>query len=242
MSEPRLPAAALGSRPPVVVILCSTGVALVGLVVSILWLVVMSSNLGTVFVGPLLAVNLYDVIWRIHGGSYSIFVAGASLVASIEYWRRRRRGIYLHILATFMLVPALSLALEGAVVLVVSLVILATMAAYLRAKPALIITAVSLALTSASYFYQQMGPEIGKYGTECVPIEDCSGPLLGAGYPLQYVVNTPGITDPTSLGAEDKLRLVPFALDTLLYIAITYSSYILIRYYRARGMSPEGEG
>jgi len=234
--------AALGSTPPVVVMLCSIGAALVGLIVSILWLVLLAGNFGIVFVGPLLAVNLYNAMWGIHEVSYSILVAGASLMASIEYWRGRRRGIYLHILAIFTLLPALSLAFEAVAILVVSLAILATMAAYLRAKPALIITALSLGLTFASFFYQQMGPEVGKYGTECVPIENCFGPLLGAGYPLQYMVNTPGITDPTSLDAEDKFRLVPLALDTLFYFAIAYSSYTLIRHYRARGKSQEGDG
>ena len=116
------------------------------------------------------------------------------------------------------------------------------MAAYLKAKPVLIITAIALALTFASSFYHQMGPEIGQYGTECLPIENCFGPLLAAGYPLQYMVNTPGITDPTSLGAEDKFRLVTFALDTLFYIVIIYSAYTLIRYYRARRKAPEVDG
>lgn len=242
MREPRRLTAALGSRPPVIVMLCSVGAALIGLIVSILWLVVLTGNLSFEILGPLLTVHLDEVIWGIHGVTYSILVAGVSLLAAFEYWRTRRRGIYLHTLAIVVLLPVVSLALQGVAIFVVSLVILASMGAYLKAKPALIITAVGLGLTFASYFYQQMGPQIGKYGTECVPIEDCLGPLLGAGYPLQYVVNTPGITDPTSLGIEDKLRLGAFALDALFYLAITYPSYTLIRYYRARRKSPESVG
>jgi len=238
----RLTAAPL-SILPVVVILCSAGVALVGLIVSILWLVVVTSSLSFDIVGPLLTVHLDEVFRGIQGVIYSILVAGASLMTSIEYWHRRRRGLYLHMLAILTLLPALYLALEGVAIVVVSLVILATMAAYLKAKPALIITAAGLGLTFASYFYQQMGPQIGKYGTECVPIEDCFRPLLGAGYPLQYMLDTPGITSQGSLGFEDKFRLVAFALDGLLYIAMTYLSYTLIRYYHARRKkSPEGEG
>lgn len=242
MRVPRRLTSALGPRPPVVVMLCSAGTALLGLIVSILWLVVLTGNLSFKILGPLLTVHLDEVIWGIQGVSYSILVAGVSLMAALEYWRSRRRGICLHILAIVVLLPVVSLALQGVAILVVSLVILATMAAYLKANPALIVTAVGLGLTFASYFYQQMGPQIGKYGTECVPIEDCFGPLLGAGYPWQYVVNTPGITAPTSLGFEDKFRLGAFALDALFYLAITYPSYTLIRYYRARRKSPESEG
>jgi len=239
---PRLPAALPSSRP-VVVMLCSAGVALIGLIVSILWLVVVGRNLTIVIVGPLLAVHLDEVIWGIQWGSFSVLVAGASIMAAIEYWRRSPRGIYLHMLAIVVLLPVVSLALQGVAILVVSLGILATMAAHLKARRALIITAVGLGLTFASFFYQQMGPQIGQYGTECVPIEDCFQPLLGAGYPLQYMLDIPGITSQGSLGFEDKFRLVAFALDALFYIAMTYLGYTLSRYYHARRKkSPESEG
>ena len=92
------------------VILCSIGAALLGLIVSAVWLLVLAGNFRIAFVGPLLAINLYDVAWAIHGGSYSILVAGTSLMASIQYWRCKRRGIYLHILAILTLLPTLSLA------------------------------------------------------------------------------------------------------------------------------------
>jgi len=243
VTEPQHPTASLPSRPPVVVILCSAGVALVGLIVSILLLVMVTNSLSFDVVGPMLAVHLDDVIRCIQVVVYSILVAGLSLMTSMEYWHRRRRGLYLHMLAIFAMLPALLLPLEGAAVLVISLVILATMAAYLKANRAIIITAVGLGLTFASYFYQQMGPQIGSYGAECVPIEDCSGPLLGAGYPLQYILDTPGISSPGSLGFEDKFRVLAFALDAFFYIAMTYLSYTLIRYYHARRhKSPEGEG
>ena len=242
MRVPRRLTSTLGSGQPVIVMFCSAGTALVGLVLSIFWLVVVRGNWNIVIVGPLLAVHLDDLIWGIQWGSYSILVAGVSLMAAFEYWHRKRRGIYLHMVAIVVLLPVVSLALQGVAFLVVSLVILARMAAYLKAKPALVIAAVGLGLTFASYFYQQMGPEIGKHGTECVPIEDCFAPLLGAGYPLQYMVDVPGITSPGSLGFEDKLRLVAFALDALFYVVMIYLSYTLIRYYRARRKSPESEG
>jgi len=234
--------AGTGSRPPVVVMLCSAGTALVGLIVSMLWLVVLTRNLSFVILGPWLTVHLDEVVRAIGGGSYVILVAGTSVMAAVDYWHRRRRGMYLHILAILLLVDVVSLALVGVAFLVVSLAILATMAAHLKARPAPIITVLALGLTFASSFYQQMGPQIGQYGTECIPIEDCFGPLLGAGYPVQYIVNTPGITDPTSLGSEDEFRLGGFALDALFYIAITFPTYTLIRYSRARRKSPESEG
>lgn len=243
MRELRRLTAALPSRPPVVVILCSAGVALVGLIVSILWLVVVTSTLSFDILGPMLAVHLDEVFRGIQGVIYSILVAGASLMASIEYWHRRSRGLYLHMLAIFTLLPALYLALGGVAIVVVSLVILATMAAYLKATRILVITAVGFALTFASYFYQQMGPQIGSYGTECVPIEDCFQPLLGAGYPVQYMLDTPGITAEGSLGFEDKFRILAFAMDAVFYIAMTYPSSTLIRYCRARRKkSSESEG
>jgi hypothetical protein len=221
--------------------LSSAGAALIGLIVSILWLVELAGSLHLAFVGPLLAGDLSEVNWGIQAFSYSVLVAGLSLGASVEYWRRSRKGIYLHVAAIFTLLPALSLGFAGVAVLVVSFAILATMAAHISSKPAFIIATAAVSLAFASFFYQQLGPEIGQYGTECVPLENCFRPLLGAGYPLQYMVNVPGITDPTSLGAEDEFRLVPFALDTLFYFTVAYLGYGLIRFYRARRKPPEVE-
>jgi len=237
VTKPLRLATALAPTPPLIVILCSAGAALAGLIVSVLWIVVLIRNLNLVIVGPLLAVHLDEVIWAIHSGVHSMLVAGASIVAAIEYWRRRRRGIYVHTLAIVLLLPVVSLVMQGVAILVVSLLILATMATYLKGRPPLVIAAVGLGLTFASFFYQQIGPQIGQYGTECVPIEDCFRPLLGAGFPLQYVIDTPGISVPGSLGIEDKLGLVAFALDALSYIAVTSLGFAAIRHYRARRKS-----
>ena len=214
--------------------LCAAGTAMVGLLTSFLGLGLVAAHGRAAIVGSSVTVDLDEIMPSPQGGLYFVIVAAVFLLAAVEYGRRRRRGIYVHILAILLLLPALTLALNGAALLAVSLAILAVMAAWSEAKPALIITAAGLGLTVASTFFQQMGPEIGQYGTECVPIENCFGPLLGGGYPIQYIVNSPGITDPTSLGSEDEFRPWALALDAVFYIAASSVVYALLRYQGAR--------
>jgi hypothetical protein len=221
------------------VVFCAVVVVLVGYLVSISLLLVVAENSAMGTSRPFHAANPEDVSRSICGAVYGYLVAGASAAAAREYWRRKRRGLAVHLLAIVLLLPVVSVAPAGIPLVAVSFAILATMAAHLKASRALVVTAFGFALTLATFLYQRMGPDVGKYGTECIPIEDCFGPLLGAGFPLQYLVNVPGITDPTSLGGEDELRLLPFAIDTLAFSVISYLGSTALRRARLHVNSPE---
>ena len=240
MSNPQPLPESIASRPPFVVWICSAGVALLGCIVSIAWLLMVVRNSAIEITGPLLATRFDDVIWLIYGVLYGFFVAAASTVAAREYWHRRRRGLVVQLLAILLFFPAVSFALVGVALIAISLAILAAMAAYLKTSRAVAITALGVALALATFFYQRMGPSVGKYGTECIPIEDCTARLLGAGYPIQYFVNQPGITSPVSLGSEDEFRLLPFALDILAFVAVAYLGSTAILLTRSKLRSPEG--
>ena len=120
--------------------------------------------------------------------------------------------------------------------LILSFVIAVLMAIYLKIKLFIITTVIGLALTCASFACQRMGPEIGVYGNMCEdqPHGFCYGKLLGAGLPMQYVIDEPGVSVMYKLSMEDDFRIVPFLLDVLFYSAIIYGGIRLIRYYRLR--------
>jgi hypothetical protein len=120
--------------------------------------------------------------------------------------------------------------------LTISFPIVVLMATYLKIKLPVITTVIGIGLTCASFAYQQMGPEIGVYGNECEdqPHGFCYGPLLGAGLPMQYVLDFPGVSVVYRLDSEDYFRIVPFLLDVLFYSAIVYGSTRFISRYRLR--------
>jgi hypothetical protein len=213
------------------ILLCAIGTALSGFVVFITLIVLL---MGT---SP--SIEAKDIVLP---GILVTAGAGTSLLASLQYWRRRRTGIYLHVLALVVMLP-LMIVIFGltltTVALVVSLAIVAVMAILLKSRPAFTSLIIGLGLTCASFFYQRMGPEIGQYGTECVPIENCFGPLLGGGFPLQFVVNQPGHTSQTALDLWDELRFAPFALDFLLFAVATYGIFGLVRFFRERWTSSD---
>ena len=104
----------------------------------------------------------------------------------------------------------------------------------LRADPNIILALTALALACVSFAYQPLGPEIGQYGTECVPIEDCYRPLRGGGLPLQYAIDIPGITIQGRLGIEDEFRVLPFALDVIFYFVLAQIAHRLNLYYSTK--------
>ena len=172
-----------------------------------------------------------------------LVIAGslASLMGAIQYWRCRSSGVYLHILALVLQIPILIgiAGLEiGVAVTLISLAILALMAVFFKAKPILTSLIIGLGLTFASFFFQRMGPEIGQYGTECVPVSDCFGPLLSGGFPLAYMINQPGHTFQSSLDQWDEFRLASFVLDTFFYIFISYGGFKLMQRYRIQKKLP----
>ena len=89
----------------------------------------------------------------------------------------------------------------------------------------------------SAFIYQRTGPAISVYGTECgkPPNHLCYGPVLGAGFPLQYVVDVPTISIPQTLNLEDNLRGPPLAIDILAYSLVILGSYKLVQSLRSRG-------
>lgn len=88
----------------------------------------------------------------------------------------------------------------------------------------------------SSVIYQRIGPEIGVYGNHCgePPNQLCYGPLLGAGFPLQYIVDQPTISVTGRLGPEDYLRGSSLVFDTLAYCLAIFGIYRLIQIIRLR--------
>ena len=116
----------------------------------------------------------------------------------------------------------------------VAIVIFIQAARVRRVNSHVIIVSIALGLTCVSFASQPAGPEIGGYGTECVPIEDCFRPLRGAGFPLQYMTDIPGITAQDRLGVEDEFRPWAFFVDVMFYLAIGEAIHQVYRYFKVK--------
>jgi len=117
----------------------------------------------------------------------------------------------------------------------IAAIILLIMATFLlKANPNIMIALVGLCITCLSFACQPLGPEIRQYGTECIPIEECFLPVRGGGFPIQYVIDSPGISIPDSLGIEDEFRFWAFVLDIIFYVVSSWLFYKLILYYHSR--------
>jgi hypothetical protein len=122
-------------------------------------------------------------------------------------------------------------------VVILQSAILISMAVRFRFRPDLRVILVASALAGCSYLvYQRIGPAIGVYGTECGEPPDhlCYGPVLAAGFPLQYFADVPTISVPGSLGHEDEFRGASLLLDILLYCAIIIVGQRFARILRIR--------
>src|SRR5688572_16412083 len=117
------------------------------------------------------------------------------------------------------------------VIFVIAIFMLIQAARVLQVDPNITLALIAPALACVSSAYQPLGPEIGQYGTECVPIEDCFRPLRGGGLPLQYAIDIPGITTQGRLGIEDEFRVLPFALDVIFYFVLVQIAHRLNLYY-----------
>ena len=120
------------------------------------------------------------------------------------------------------------------VIFVIAIFMFIQAARVLRINPNITLALIALGLACASFSYQPLGPEIGQYGTECVPIEDCSRALRGGGLPIQYVIDIPGITVQGALGIEDEFRILSFALDAIFYFVLAQITQRLLLYYSVK--------
>ena len=212
-------------RPPFKVVVCSSILSLVGI---------------SFFVSGIILFGDPPSVSLIFLPAYSILIGVLSVVAAIGYWRLKSWGVYVHLLSLvqqLLLIPFLVYRGGGPIVwmgLILSFVIVVLMAVYLKIKLFIITIVIGFAITCASFAYQQMGPEIGVYGNMCddQPHGYCYGRLLGAGLPMQYVLDQPGVSVMYELGVEDNFRIVPFLLDVLFYSAMIYGGIGIIRRYR----------
>ncbi|NRF72481.1 hypothetical protein HLB44_36605 [Aquincola sp. S2] len=89
----------------------------------------------------------------------------------------------------------------------------------LRASLALVL-AFTLAVLSS--FVQGEGPELESYGNLCGPAanESCYKPALKGGFPLAYLIDTPGVSVERQLSfGEDTLHPIALVVDIAIYWA-----------------------
>jgi hypothetical protein len=202
---------AWNSRPPFAASLCSTATMLLGILI-LVW------GAYKAFAEP----DAHYYILSLFG----LLTGSLALITAWGYWRRRTWGAYVHFLSIIILLIAKEFTyFPGAAfwlltcVLIASFCLLVWMSCFLRIKPIWIALVLGIGLASASYYYQRTGPSIGIYGTECAepPHGYCYGPLLGAGFPLQFVLDVPGVSIIGRLGYEDDFLLPFYFLDAAFF-------------------------
>ncbi len=120
------------------------------------------------------------------------------------------------------------------VIFVIAIFMFIRAARVLSINPNITLALTALGLACVSFAYQPLGPELGQYGTECVPIEDCHRALRGGGLPMQYVIDIPGITVQGRLGIEDEFRVLSFTLDAIFYFILAQIAHRLNLYYSVK--------
>ena len=88
----------------------------------------------------------------------------------------------------------------------------------------LLVASAALTLTCASVLYQRVGPTqvTEGEGSGCPTAAPCRVPVLGAGFPLAYLVDKPGISVQGALHlVEDEFRPGAFALDLMVYFVLS---------------------
>ena len=85
------------------------------------------------------------------------------------------------------------------------------------------VASAALALSCASVLYQRVGPTqiMEGEGSGCQTADPCRVPVLGAGFPLAYLVDEPGVSVQGVLHLiEDEFWPEAFALDFLAYYVL----------------------
>ena len=134
------------------------------------------------------------------------------------------------LVACFLLISLTSLNIPILLpVLASSFGLFVTAAILFRINPVIAIVLAGIALALLSFTLQSLGPERDSFGTECIPIQDCIQPVLGAGFPIHYVIDIPGITYQSVLGFEDDFRLWPFITDTCFYVCVVSLASLVVK-------------
>lgn len=92
----------------------------------------------------------------------------------------------------------------------------------MRIRTLTALLAIAVALTCASAAYQRVGPRRMVEGEGfCSTAAPCAIPVLGAGFPLPYLVDNPQVSVPNAIGLfEDDFRAGAFIVDVLIYLAL----------------------
>lgn len=111
------------------------------------------------------------------------------------------------------------------------------MSATAKIIPVTISLLVGIGITCASFAYQKTGPEMDSYGNagcEVQPNSCVDGQMLrkvlGAGFPMQYVLDNTHTSVWHSIGFEDHFKFLPFVMDLLFYTVLTYGIIELMQY------------
>lgn len=101
----------------------------------------------------------------------------------------------------------------------------------MRVRTLLALAAAALTLTIASARYHRVGPMRMVEGEGwCSTPGPCAVPVLGAGFPLPYLIDNPQVSVPNAVGLfEDDFRAGAFLIDTLIYFSL-----VVLTFWRAQ--------
>ena len=109
----------------------------------------------------------------------------------------------------------------------------------MRPRTLLALAAMALVLAAASAAYQRVGPRRMVTGEAwCSTPAPCAVPVLGAGFPLPFLVDNPQVSVPNAIGlVEDDFRPGAFLLDALFFFALAFLVFARIQISNKKGLT-----
>ncbi|MBW3571140.1 MAG: hypothetical protein KY467_08540 [Gemmatimonadetes bacterium] len=106
----------------------------------------------------------------------------------------------------------------------------------MRARTVAALAAAAVALACASAAYQRVGPRRTVEGEGwCGTPAPCAVPVLGAGFPLPFLIDNPQVSVPGAIAlVEDDFRPAAFLANVLVYFALALLAVRLVRTFSAR--------
>ena len=185
----------------------------------------------------------------------SILIGISSAFAVAGYRNLSKRGVYFHlftlivqleqiwIFSLFQTSHRSYLPLILVILFLLSFVVAVLMSIHLQVAPFIVVIVISVGLTCMSFAYQKTGPETRAYGNAGCEIQPNKYPcvngwvymeVLGAGFPLQYALDSFATSVKHSIGSEDDFLVLPFLADILFYTAIIHGSIKLTQRWREK--------